>query len=77
LEFFRLAVAQGHAIAQVNLGKMYFDGQGVKQNYNEAFELFWLAATQANTTAQKNIGLMYANGQGVQRDYFVPTYGLV
>ena len=34
--WYRKAAEQGNAIAQTNLGTMYFQGQGVPQDYAEA-----------------------------------------
>jgi TPR repeat protein len=60
---------QGDAIAQNNFGFMYFNGQGVPQNHDEAAKWFWLAANQGVASAQALLGFMYADGQGVPRDY--------
>ena len=48
---------------------VYEKGEGVKQDYKEAFEWFRKAAEQGNTKAQFNLGLMYYKGQGVKQDY--------
>ena len=66
---FRLAAAQGRASAQVILGLMYSDGQGVAQDYAEAVRWYRLAAAQGHADAQYNLGLMYGKGQGVAQDY--------
>jgi len=60
---------QGNVIAQSNLGLMYRYGEGVAQNYTEAFRWYRLAAEQGDSRAQYNLGLMYANGQGVPQNY--------
>ena len=60
---------QGDAIAQYNLGQMYYEGQGVPKDYKEAVKWYRLAAEQGNAGAQFNLGLMYDNGQGVLQDY--------
>ena len=66
---FRLAAAQGDADAQVILGAMYANGEGVIQDYAEAVKWTRLAAVQGNASAQLNLGVMYAKGQGVVQDY--------
>jgi len=48
---------------------MYYNGQGVPQNYAEAVRLYRLAAEQGIADAQNNLGLMYYNGQGVPQNY--------
>ena len=66
---FRLAAAQGNATAQVMLGEMYANGQGVVQDDAEAVKWFRLAAAQGNASAQYGLGFVYANGQGVVQNY--------
>ena len=69
-EFARLAADQGNAVAQTNLGIMYYKGQGVQQDYEEAARLYRLAVDQGYAAAQTNLGIMYYNGLGVQQDYY-------
>ena len=59
---------KGEATAQYNLGKMYENGQGLPQDYEEAAGWYWLAAKQGYADAQINLGIMYALGQGVRED---------
>ena len=63
-------VSEQDAEVQFNLGLMYSEGQGVKQDYFKAFEWWQKAADQGYASAQFNLGVMYANGQGVKQDYF-------
>ena len=65
----RNAAEQGHAGSQCNLGFMYENGQGVKQDPGEAVRLNRKAADQGHANAQFNLGVMYENGQGVKQDY--------
>uniref|UniRef100_UPI0025971FFC tetratricopeptide repeat protein n=1 Tax=uncultured Psychrobacter sp. TaxID=259303 RepID=UPI0025971FFC len=60
---------QGDASAQHNLGWMYKNGEGVRQDYAKAVEWYTKAANQGNASAQYNIGLMYYGGEGVRQDY--------
>ena len=60
---------QGEPDAQLNLGAMYFNGQGVRQNYGEAVKWFSRAAEQGNAPAQYNLAVMYSKGEGVPQDY--------
>ncbi len=64
---------------------MYFNGNGVQQDYHKAMEYYLKSAKQKNSHAQNNIGIpffqwsiinlslftgnMYFNGNGVQQDY--------
>lgn len=56
---------QGDANAQYNLGLLYRNGQGVKQNDRQALIWFTRAAQQGLLDAQYNTGLMYMDGRGV------------
>ena len=68
LREWRLLAGQGNVDAQFNLGRMYYDGEGVTQNYKEAARLYGLAAAQGVASAQFNLGVMYDNGQGLTQD---------
>ena len=57
--------------AEFYLGLMYQEGQGVLQNYVEAFRLYHLVAEQGDASsaeAQYRLGSMYQNGQGVTQN---------
>ena len=55
--------------AQVRIGYMYSNGQGVSQDYAEAFRWYRRAAEQGNAEGQSNLGNMYRIGWGVSQDY--------
>ena len=61
---------QGNASAQFNLGNMYANGQGVKQDDVEAVKWYRKAAEQGDVKAQFNLGVRYDKGRGVKQDYF-------
>jgi hypothetical protein len=69
VRLYSLAAAQGHAMAQSNLGRMFQKGRGVAQDYAEAVRLYSLAATQGLAVAQSNLGCMFEKGRGVAQDY--------
>ena len=58
----------GEPSAQYYLGLVYFNGQGVLQDYLETIQWFKLAVEQGKFEAQYNIAFTYANGRGVRRD---------
>jgi hypothetical protein len=60
---------QGDANAQILLGRMYSQGQGVTQDYALAMQWFRKAADQGYGVAQSSLGLMYEEGRGVTQDY--------
>ena len=47
----RQAAEQGHAIAQITLGDMYVKGEGVLEDYVQAYAWFILAAAQGEEQA--------------------------
>ncbi len=51
------------------IGIMYYNGQGVPQDYAEAYRWFTKAAEQGDANALSTLGLMYQNGQGVAKNY--------
>ena len=46
MKWYRLAAAQGYASAQVNLAAMYYEGQGVAEDFIRAY--MWLSIAAAN-----------------------------
>ncbi|EPI5865008.1 tetratricopeptide repeat protein [Neisseria gonorrhoeae] len=62
------AAEQGNAAAQFNLGVMYENGQGVRQDYVQAVQWYRKASEQGDAQAQYNLGLMYYDGRGVRQD---------
>ena len=57
LRLWRSAAEQGHPGGQCNLGLMYENGQGVKQDYAEAVRWYRKAAEQGDADAQFNLGV--------------------
>lgn len=62
------AAEQGNAAAEFNLGVMYENGQGVRQDYVQAVQWYRKASEQGDAQAQYNLGLMYYDGRGVRQD---------
>jgi uncharacterized protein len=71
LRLTRPLAEQGRSSAQVLLGHMYLNGQGVPKDYAATASWWRKAAEQGEASAQHNLGLMYANGQGVPQDYVI------
>ena len=69
LPWCRKAAAQGHAIAQFNLGWMYAEGKGVTRDYAEAIKWYRKAVAQGHAFAQSNLGYMYEFGLGVTENH--------
>jgi TPR repeat protein len=68
LHLARPLAAEDDARAQSMLGLLYYHGQGVSQDHNEALRWFRQAADQGDATAQFYLGLMFFEGQGVPQD---------
>jgi Skp family chaperone for outer membrane proteins len=60
------AAGQGDGEAQLNLGKMYHNGQGVAQDYQQAFKWYSSAGSQgyADADSQYFLEKMYYHGKG-------------
>ncbi len=48
---------------------MYYRGEGVMQEYQEAVRWYSKAAEKGLAKAQYNLGLMYFKGHGVSKNY--------
>ena len=59
----------GDADAQNKIGLCYEYGDGVAQDYAEAFKWYSLAAEQGNARAMNSVGHCYYNGYSVPVDY--------
>ena len=60
---------KGNPVAQNNLGILYLDGKGVKQDTSEALRYLSLSAASGSALGQNNLGGLYREGKGVPRDY--------
>ena len=60
---------QGDAEAQYQFAQMYYQGNGVKQDFSEAVLWYKKAAEQGHAAAQDNLGKMYGTGKGVEQNY--------
>ncbi|MGA9672465.1 MAG: tetratricopeptide repeat protein [Terracidiphilus sp.] len=65
----RVRAEQGDAKAESDMGRMYSQGQGVSQDYDEALRWRRKAADQGNVDGEDGLGYMYLYGLGVPRDY--------
>ncbi|MBE6371967.1 MAG: hypothetical protein E7055_07820 [Lentisphaerae bacterium] len=63
-EYYRRAAQKGNASAMFCLGKLYWSGKGVKQDYAEAVRWFKAAAEGGNVEAMVVLGWVYYRGLG-------------
>lgn len=67
-EQLRQAAEEGHLRAQLMLGVLHEDGNGVIQDYEQALEWYRLAAMQGETVAMHRVGSMLRRGVGADKD---------
>lgn len=67
---------QGVVESQFALGNMYFKGNGVEQNIEEALKWYRRAAEKGNAMAQLKLGFIYEDGRGVPQDKKAVPQGL-
>jgi len=68
-EIIKPIAEQGPLHAQIYLGAMYNNGQGVAKDHTEAAKWYRKAAMVGVSIAQNLLGTMYAIGHGVPQDY--------
>ena len=69
LRLTRVAAEQGNAAAQFTLGQFYSNGDGVEQNYKQAFKWFDRSAEQGDDAAEEALAGAYFFARGVPQDY--------
>ena len=65
---------QGDAASQFDVGKRYYDGEGVEQNFEQAVFWYIRAAEQGYAAAQNSLGYCYLYGKGVEQNYEKAIY---
>jgi len=69
LDLYTKAANMGDDGAQTALGHLYAYGQGVSQDYKQAFYWWSEAAQKHNATAEHNLAALYSWGAGVPQNY--------
>lgn len=62
LMWWRKAAEQGHAVAQYNLGTVFYNGIDVARDYEQAARWFSKAAAQGDADAQARLNTMRESG---------------
>ena len=57
-----------HPLASYNLGLLYYRGEGVEQDLDEAFRWMQVSAKAGFPTAQLQLGIMIYRGEGTEPD---------
>lgn len=65
IEIFEAMASEGEDRAMVQLGILYYEGNGVNQDYDRAIDWFLKAHAKQNTDAFVNLGMMHHKGFGV------------
>ncbi len=68
LEIYYESAEKGHALSELQLGRMFLLGEGVEQDYKAALEWIQRSAEQDNGEAQAYLGQMYEKGLGVDKE---------
>ena len=72
IKWLNIAAQNGSSGAILRLGKAFYEGKLVPQEYKKAFEYFLLCSKTTNTEgAQYYLGLMYNNGKYVPKNVFM------
>ena len=66
---FKIACDNGEYRGCGIVGILYYNGQGVEQNYTEASKYYKLACDNGEYKGCGNLGVLYENGQGVKQSY--------
>ena len=69
LKYWKPLAEQGNAEAQFNVGLMYYEGDGVEQDYAEAAKWFSKASEKGHPVAQFSLGVLYIEGHEGWEDY--------
>lgn len=71
-----LKAAQGDAVSQVDLGDIYYNGNGVPKSYEKAAYWFEKSAQQGDAEGQNNLAVLYRDGKGVEKSIEKSIYWL-
>lgn len=74
LHAYQQAAEQGDPEAQLQLGLLYEQGNGVARDQEEALNWFTLAAEQGNAAAQANLGDLFEFGDGIRSNKAAAHY---
>ncbi len=67
VEYLTTASRLGNADAQAELGECYYSGNGVEQDYTQAFKWFQISAKSGNTWAEFKLGYCYEKRLGTNK----------
>lgn len=68
IDWYKKAAEHGQSYANVCIGEIYRNGNGIKQNYAKAYNYFKKAADAEERDAQNYLSLMFLQGEHVQEN---------
>lgn len=68
LKYYREGEKHQSGYCVTNIGKMYYDGRGVKRNYKKAFEYYKKAVELDDTLGYTNLAYCYEKGIGTKKN---------
>ena len=68
MEYYQKSADMGNTKAWIDLGGIYYNGDGVSQDYNKAMEYFRRAADENEPGALFMLGQMFRFGEGIEKD---------
>ena len=66
--WFRQAAEQNYGPSCSNLGRLYYLGEGVRQDYAEAVKWYRRGAELGNAVSQHGLAVCYLNGRGIPKN---------
>lgn len=67
-KWYRQAAEKGFGPSCANLGRMYYLGEGVRQDYAEAVKWYRKGAEVGQAVAQNGLAVCYLNGRGIAKN---------
>lgn len=67
--WFQKAAEKNDAMSEFEIGELYYNGQGVPQDYQETMKWFQKAAALDSPIAEFDIGILYEKGEGTSKNH--------
>lgn len=74
VNYFRIGASRNDAYSCQALGRCYYLGLGVNQNFQECVKLYEKAARKNDDWAEYDLSMCYIQGKGVSQDYTMAFY---
>ncbi|MBQ7561698.1 MAG: SEL1-like repeat protein [Synergistaceae bacterium] len=70
IEQLRREADKGHVGSQFELGRIYYNGEGVKRDYKQAYYWYEKAANKGDANAQYRLAELFYSGHGTNQNYY-------